>query len=81
MSSTLDAIDWIPRHSGSKNNTERINNVFERSGRCNGVMGDLSVRDFTSVQLEGRDRFLSEPGFQNWGNDYGGRLPGTNPNP
>ncbi|MBL8745208.1 MAG: prepilin-type N-terminal cleavage/methylation domain-containing protein [Phycisphaerae bacterium] len=75
----LDAIDWIPRHSGNKNNTERLISAFERSGRCNGVLGDLSVRDFTSVQLEGRDRFFSEPGFGNWGNDYGGRLPGTDP--
>lgn len=73
----LDAIDWIPRHSGSKNNTERLINAFERTGRCNGVLGDLSVRDFTSVQLEAPDRFNSEPGFANWGNDYGGRLPGT----
>ncbi len=80
----LDAIDWIPRHNGSKNNTERLNNVFERSGRCNGVMGDLRVEDFTQVELEGPDRFFSqsrpgESGFLNWGNDYGGRVPGTRP--
>lgn len=75
----LDAIDWIPRHSGGNRNTEFLNDVWQRAGKCNAVMGDLRVEDYTSVELAGRDRFLSEPGFRNWGNDYGNRRPGEEP--
>lgn len=66
----MDAIDWIPRHSGSKSNTQYLPNAFQRTGRCNAVMGDLRVEDFTSVDLVQKDRFGSNAGFINWGHAY-----------
>lgn len=67
----IDAIDWIPRHYGSKFATSRLNNAFERLGRCNTLMGDLRVEDYDQVELAGRDRFGSDAGFElAWGHKY-----------
>jgi prepilin-type N-terminal cleavage/methylation domain-containing protein len=73
---SVDGIDWIPRHFGSRTNVNRLENAFERPGSCNAVMGDLRVQAFSSVDLERRDKFNSAPGFLNWGHNYEGRRPG-----
>ncbi|MDX2114484.1 MAG: prepilin-type N-terminal cleavage/methylation domain-containing protein [Planctomycetota bacterium] len=66
----LDAIDWIPRHFGSRANTTWLPNAFQRTGECNAVMGDGRVESFNAVELTGRDRFGSQPNFENWGHNY-----------
>jgi type II secretory pathway pseudopilin PulG len=67
----IDAIDWIPRHFGSKFATGRLENSFDRFGKCNAVMGDLRVEDYDQVELAGRDRFGSDAGFDlAWGHKY-----------
>lgn len=66
----LDAIDWIPRHFGSRNLSQWVPNAFERLGKCNAVMGDLRVEDFDSIELVRSDRFGSVEGFLNWGHNY-----------
>jgi prepilin-type N-terminal cleavage/methylation domain-containing protein len=71
----LDAIDWIPRHYGNKWGTRWVPSAFERSGKCNAVMGDLRVEDYTNFELVQKDKFGSNAGFLNWGHSY---PPGVN---
>ena len=66
----IDAVDWIPRHFGRPSLDRWVPNAFDRSGLCNAVMGDLRVQDYSAVELVGKDRFGSVPGFLNWGHNY-----------
>lgn len=66
----IDAIDWIPRHFGSKSNTQRIEGAFNRPGICNAVMGDLRVLALKQTEMAGPDRYGSANGFEAWGHNY-----------
>lgn len=66
----MDAVDWIPRHFGRGMQNTGPNARANQTGRVNGLMGDLRVMTFSSVELYSPDRFGSFADPWSWGNHY-----------